>query len=146
MPTYECTLCNFSTQLKGNYTSHVASKKHIGFMKVEENRKLHDNTKITISNENIPNTFTCKHCDKPFSFRQSMNRHIKYTCVKNKNNDMKDLVKLLENKIEQQEANIELQRQMFHHIIDKQSLLLDRLIPYQQSNSQLSMVNETREF
>jgi hypothetical protein len=35
----------------------------------------------------------CKHCDKEFSFKQSMYRHMKYTCKKNKDiakNNVKD--------------------------------------------------------
>jgi 5'-deoxynucleotidase YfbR-like HD superfamily hydrolase len=39
--------------------------------------------------------FVCKYCDKEFTFKQSMYRHIKYTCKKNKDEDLKELVRLL---------------------------------------------------
>ena len=138
MPTYECTLCNFSTLLKSNYTNHVASKKHIRFTELEDSRKLSDNPKqpkttqeqhldnpeTTKNNEKNPNEFTCKYCDQQFRFRQSMNRHIKYTCTKNKDEDLKELVRLLNQRLEQQETNIELQKQK----IESQSKQIDKLM------------------
>jgi mannitol-specific phosphotransferase system IIBC component len=142
MPTYECTLCNFSTLLKSNYTNHVASKKHIRFTQLEDIRKLSDNpeqpkttqeqhpdnTETTKNNEKNPNEFTCKYCDQQFRFRQSMNRHIKYTCTKTKDEISKEGVELLKKRIEQHEMNIEIQKQMLHDIIDKQSLIIDKLM------------------
>ena len=29
MPIYECKTCNFSTKLKGNYSQHLKTKKHL---------------------------------------------------------------------------------------------------------------------
>jgi hypothetical protein len=138
MPTYECKLCNFLTQLKSNYTSHVASKKHIRFTQLEDNlkrsdnpeqpkttQKQHpDNPETTKNNEKNLNEFTCKYCDQQFRFRQSMNRHIKYTCTKNKDEDLKELVRLLNQRLEQQETNIESQKQK----IESQSKQIDKLM------------------
>lgn len=44
--------------------------------------------------------FFCKYCDKSFSFKQSMYRHIKYSCTKNKDEDLKELVRLMNLKME----------------------------------------------
>jgi hypothetical protein len=52
---------------------------------------------------------------------------MKYTCTKNKE-ELKDWVDLLTKRIEQQETNIELQKQMLHKIIEDQSLLIDKLM------------------
>jgi len=142
MPIYSCDICNFSTHLKSNYTCHVSSKKHIRFAQLEETRKSLDNTEqhkttqkqhlenpeTTISNEKIPNEFTCKYCDQMFRFKQSMYRHIKYTCTKNKEEDLKEWVELLKKRIEKHEMNFEIQKQMLHDIIDKQSFIIDKLM------------------
>lgn len=146
MPTYTCEICNFSTPLKSNYGCHVASKKHIRFTQKEETRKLSDNPKqpettqeqhlgnpeTPISNENIPNEFTCKYCDQQFRFRQSMNRHIKYTCTKNKDEDLKELVRLMNIQLEQQKNEflfqLQSQKQEFSKKIDAQSKQIDKLM------------------
>jgi len=131
MPTYCCDICNFSTVLKSNYTSHVASKKHIRFTQIkpaDNTKQPTDNPKTTIKLEKVATEFTCKYCERQFRFRQSMNRHIKYTCTKNKEKYLKECVELLEKRIEQQETNIEKQKQLFHTIINEQSLLIDKLM------------------
>ena len=129
MPTYSCDVCNFSTVLKSNYTSHVSSKKHIRFTQIkpiDNSKTTIDNIKTTIDVEKVAHEFTCKYCDKPFRFRQSMNRHIKYTCTKNKE-DLKECGELLQKRIEQQEIQFETHKQMLLRIIDNQSLLIDKL-------------------
>jgi len=42
-----------------------------------------------------------------------MYRHIKYTCTKNKDEDLKELVRLMNIQIEQQKNEIETQKQEF---------------------------------
>lgn len=146
MPQYFCETCNFSTQLKSNYTCHVASKKHIRFTKKEDIGKLADNPKqpkttqeqhlgnseTTISNEKNTNEFICKYCEQQFRFRQSMNRHIKYTCTKNKDEDLKELVRLMNIQMEQQKNEflfqLQSQKQEFSKKIDAQSKQIDKLM------------------
>jgi hypothetical protein len=48
-----------------------------------------------------------------------MNRHIKYTCTKNKDEDLKELVRLMNIQIEQQKNELQSQRQEFNKKIDK---------------------------
>ena len=104
MPEYKCELCIFSTHLKSNYTSHLNSKKHITISKLNEaktldNIKQHrDNSETTCVAEKVSTEFMCKYCDQKFSFRQSMNRHIKYTCAKNKDEDLKKLIQKMVNR------------------------------------------------
>ena len=142
MPIYTCELCNFSTPLKSNYTCHVSSKKHLRFTQLEETRKSSDNPEqpkttqkqhlvnpeTTISNEKILNEFTCKYCDQQFRFRQSMNRHIKYTCTKNKDEDLKELVRLMNIQMEQQKTEFMSQLQTQKQKIDSQSKQIDKLM------------------
>ena len=146
MPLYNCPLCKFTTLLKSNYTSHVSSKKHmknldmVDILKTPEQQKATENNK-TIYPDNIPTTkqqapdnipttdvaekehheFACKYCDKRFSFRQSMYRHIKYTCTKNKDEDLKELVRLMNIQMEQQ-------KQEFNKKIETQAKQIEKLM------------------
>ena len=56
-----------------------------------------------------------------FSFRQSMNRHIKYSCTKNKDEDLKELVRLMN-------VQLETQRQEFTKKIDAQAKQIEKLM------------------
>ena len=71
---YVCKGCDYTTTYPANYKKHLETKKH----------------KALVDAPHV-----CKYCDKEFKFRQSMYRHIKYTCTKNKDEDIKELVRLL---------------------------------------------------
>ena len=139
MPIYHCELCFFSTPLKSNYTCHLSTKKHISFSKIKttnDNTKQpettqkqpDDNPKTTIVNELTTHEFTCKYCNQKFTFRQSMNRHIKYTCTKNKDEDLKELVRLMNIQIEQQKQELQTQKQEFIKKIESQSKQIEKLM------------------
>ena len=71
---YVCKGCDYTTTYHANYKKHLETKKH----------------KALVDAPHV-----CKYCDKEFKFRQSMYRHIKYTCKKNNDEDIKELVRLL---------------------------------------------------
>ena len=135
MALYICRLCNFTTPLKGNYSAHVSSQKHTKAIKMDAALKQIEQQNLSKSNknehlDNIPTTkvaekeeidFACKYCDKRFSFRQSMNRHIKYTCTKNKDEDLKELVRLMNIQMEQQ-------KQEFNKKIETQAKQIEKLM------------------
>jgi hypothetical protein len=150
MPLYECDLCKFSTPLKSNYSNHLSSKKHILISQLKPNIKQpNDNKKQPMDNEKttkvaevatkvaevatkVATEFTCRYCDKRFAFRQSMNRHIKYSCNKNKDKEeMKEVIRLLNQRLdqqmEQQSQLLENQRQEFTKILDAQSEQIEKL-------------------
>ena len=127
MPLYSCELCNFSTPLKGNYTVHLSSTKHELRCKVNaipspsqaivisESPLRHSESPKSQSavipespktNEKTSRDFTCKYCEQKFKFKQSMYRHIKYTCTKNKDEDLKELVRLMNIQMEQQKNEL----------------------------------------
>ena len=136
MPLYECDLCKFSTHLKSNYSNHLSSKKHILISQLKPNIKQpNDNLKQPMDNEKttkvaeVATEFTCRYCDKRFAFRQSMNRHIKYSCTKDKDkdNDLIEVIRLLNVQMEQQKKLLENQRQEFTKILDAQGEQLEKL-------------------
>jgi len=54
--------------------------------------------------------FMCKYCCKHFKYKNSMYHHIKYTCKQNKDEDLKELVRLMNLQLEQKDKEIEYQK------------------------------------
>jgi hypothetical protein len=108
------------------------------------NQQHPDNTKAT--NQQYPDKktttpetvtlFTCKYCEKGFSFRQSMNRHIKYSCTKNKDEDLKELVRLMN-------IQMENQRQELTKTIETQSKQIEKLMGKLEINGSFNTTNNT---
>jgi len=73
--TYNCDFCNFHTIRRDNYKRHLETMKHIELMK----------SKPKVS---IEGTYDCKYCGKSFKHKQSVSKHIKYSCPKNKDEDL----------------------------------------------------------
>ena len=94
---YVCKGCDYTTTYHANYKKHLETKKH----------------KALVDAPHV-----CKYCDKEFKFRQSMYRHIKYTCKKNKDEDIKELVRLL-NKEREDRKDLEKKLETQHKQIEK---------------------------
>ena len=147
-----CSVCVYMTDIKANYDKHLMTLKHK--LKVENSHVKNSDTKSisgalasqpkvnpksTLSQPKvnpestqsqhlvIPEStapYLCKYCDQQFKFKQSMYRHIKYSCTKNKTEDLAELVRLLNLQIEQQRT--ELQTQTKH--IETQQKQIDKLV------------------
>ena len=91
--TYECKLCLFHTDIKQHYERHLLTNKHL------INEKL---AKVSRNNEKVSqkldSQFTCKYCEQGYKHNSSLSKHIKYSCTKNKDEDLKELVRLALNK------------------------------------------------
>ena len=100
MPEYYCKCCNYRSTILTHYNKHLNTNKHKkSIQKVNKSQHL-VYKKSTFSNDEKM-AFICKYCEKDFSSKQSMYRHIKYSCKKNNDEDLKELVRLLneQNKI-----------------------------------------------
>lgn len=122
---YTCECCNYSTKRKYNYDKHIESNKH----KLVESKLvvIPESTQSqplvtpesTQSQQKVAAPFTCKYCEQNFKFKQSMYRHIKYTCTKNKTEDLTELVRLLNARLEKQDKQLETQAKQIEKLMGK---------------------------
>jgi hypothetical protein len=77
----------------------TTQSKHIVNIKTTQSKHIAQNEKSII--------YPCKYCEREFKFKQSMYRHIKYSCTKNKTEDLTELVRLLNLQLEQQKNQLE---------------------------------------
>jgi uncharacterized Zn-finger protein len=115
MVVYTCDSCHFISSRKTEYTRHLLTKKH------KESPFSHhlvtpkspfSHPKVTIFEKKHMPHFQCHYCDKIFKYKQGMYRHIKYTCKKNKDEGMKELARLLnerDNEIENIQTSMQKQ-------------------------------------
>lgn len=95
---YVCKACEYKTTNVSNYKKHLETKKH-----------------KTLKTD----PFVCKYCEKGFKFRQSMYRHIKYTCTKNTDEDLKELVRLLNQNNKELEKQVQVKNKQIEKLVEK---------------------------
>ena len=105
---HNCEWCTYKTTNRYNYNRHVASNIH--------------------KNEKELDSYVCKYCDKPYKHRSSLSKHIKYSCTKNKDEDLKELVRLLNVQIDSQSKQLEEQRKSFQSQLHSQSKQIEKLM------------------
>ena len=103
MPFYTCKCCEYSTKLKGDYERHLNTKKH---QKCSSNVAL-CSSNVALCSSNVAflaktalpkKVYECKYCKKILQHHTSLSRHIKYTCKQNKDEDLKELARLFNEK------------------------------------------------
>ena len=84
---FYCALCDYSCSHRGNYTKHLATRKH------KEGKKM-----IQQNNDMIINTgakqFRCDYCSKSYKFQSGLSRHQK-TCNHKQLLEKDDLIEIL---------------------------------------------------
>lgn len=93
MPEYTCKYCHYTTKIITHYNKHLNTKKHIALANKQESNNID-------SIETGKKRFSCKYCNKSYKYSQGLSKHIKYSCPKNKDEDLKELVRLLNEKNE----------------------------------------------
>ena len=122
MAHYNCKTCNFTTPLKTNYMNHLLTKKHIRNNEKKVSPKL---AKISFPLAEVsPNIYLCKYCDQPFKHKSSLSKHIKYSCKKNKAEDLTELVRLMNLQLETQKNQIQTQSKQ----IENQNKQIEKLM------------------
>ena len=143
---FTCDCCNYSTDIKVNFNKHITSKKH----KLVESKSVVSPSKSKVSPEpvqsipivnNVENeSFSCKYCGQKYKHKQSVTKHIKYSCTKNKTEDLTELVRLLNLQLEQQKNEFETKLQNQTKQIEK---LMDKLEINNYTNSNNTTINVT---
>jgi len=72
-------------------------------MLVNVSQKLVADSQMLATPEHV---FKCKYCEQCYKHRSSLSKHIKYSCTKNKDEDLKKLVRLMNVQLEQQKNEI----------------------------------------
>ena len=89
MKSYHCNMCNYNTNNKQNYNSHLS--------------KMHNTN-------NEGRVHTCQLCNKTFRHRSSLSRHMNHTCQKREREKEPSMnhekTKDLQQKISEQEIRI----------------------------------------
>ena len=121
MPDYYCKACNYKTIILTHYNKHLETKKHKKCI-----QKLSFVTqKLPFVTQKLPSDekkYPCKYCDKNFKYASGLSRHIKYTCKKNKDEDIKELVRLLNEQSEQnkmKDKEIEIMKKQINKLSNK---------------------------
>ena len=104
--SYLCKKCNYSTLLKFNYTRHLSTEQHISkAVKIQ-----------------------CKYCEKEYKHKSSLSKHIKYSCLKNKDEDLVELVRLMNLQLESERKEREEERKEVQKQIQTQSRQIEKLM------------------
>ncbi len=136
---YYCKCCNYDAKQKCNYEKHLKTKKHLKSTKSQQKVNIQ-----STKSQHFFSNFECKYCNKNFTTRQSMYRHIKYTCKQNKDEDLKELVRLLNEQNQELKQELKQQQDNMQKQIDKLTKKLQiQKIGTQNNNSHNHTINYT---
>jgi hypothetical protein len=67
----------------------------------------------------VPEMLKCKYCEQCYRHKSSLSKHIKYSCTKNKDEDMKELVRLMNKQMEKQDETIDTLKKQIEKLMGK---------------------------
>lgn len=118
---YKCDICNFSNNIKSHYERHLLTTKHLTNAKLtfvsQKLGEISQNVK-KVSHE-LGTPFSCKYCKQTYKHKSSLSKHIKYSCTQNKDEDLKELVRLLNNQLQVQNTQIQTQAKQIEKLMGK---------------------------
>lgn len=134
-----CDLCDYHTIYKSNYMKHLKTNKHQKMLRNEKDFRSKRQI-MALSNMTEDETLICKYCMCKFRHKSSLSKHIKYTCTKNEDEDLKELVRLLNLQLEQQRKQNESQMDEYRNHIESQQRQITKLteklqVPQQINNN-----------
>ena len=139
-----CDCCNYQTKVKANYNKHLLTEKHIKVSQklAEVSPKVVEvSQKLAEISPEISNLFKCKYCEQGYKHKSSLSKHIKYSCTKNKTEDLTELVRLLNLQLEQQKNEFETKLQSQTKQIEKLMEKLEINTYNTNSNNTINVTN-----
>ena len=121
MSKYFCNYCNYDAKVKGNYDKHMKTRKH-------NNNLAKFSQNLAKISQNVPNynsdgfffkNFECKYCNKIFKHHSSLSKHVKYTCKNNKDEDWKELARLLNENIKDKDKQLNKMQKQIDKLANK---------------------------
>ena len=126
MEKYYCECCKYSTNHKTKFQRHLGTKKHrkssqshhkvttkspflsqkVTIKSPQSHQKSPFFDQKTTKNEDM-SKYSCKYCNKTFKYKQGMYRHIKLYCKKSEDEDLKELVRLMNEQLEEKDRQLE---------------------------------------
>ena len=122
MTVYTCECCNFTTNNKTKYKRHLDTKKHQYMFKSYEKTKSEEEER------------TCKYCMKCFKYKQGLYRHMKYYCKKNDDEDLKEMVRLMNEQLAQKSKELEEEKNKYFKEKERNSKMIKKLADKLQIN------------
>ena len=133
MGSYYCNCCDYDAKVKSSYTKHMNTTKHkkklaefsqnladISNIKLDEDSKPCSGSCIDVKCKiSKPKTFECKYCDKVFKHQSSLSKHIKYSCKHNKDEDLKELARLLNETIKDKDKELRKMQKQIDKLTNK---------------------------
>ena len=143
MVEYTCKCCNFTTTLKSNYERHLKTKKHLklskSYPKVIQKKSKSDANVIQKGITETCPLFSCKYCGKKYKYRSGLSKHVRYSCDKNKDEDLKEFVKLMNEQLTQIKDELSIKNKE----IEKRDKLINKLSTKLQINNNNCIINNT---
>tara|TARA_Y100000768_G_scaffold208040_1_gene156692 strand:+ start:222 stop:1094 length:873 start_codon:yes stop_codon:yes gene_type:complete len=122
MNKYYCKCCDYNAKVKSSYDKHLKTKKH-KIKRQNVSQMLGDVSpmlgEISLNSKNDKKPLKCDYCGKIFKHRSSRSKHIKYTCKKNKDEDLKELARLLNEKIKDKDIQMENMQKQIDKLTNK---------------------------
>jgi hypothetical protein len=132
MDIYNCNKCNFHTHNKFSYGRHLETKKHLEKINaskcIPNASQMHPNASQMHPNASqmhpnasqmhpkcIPNNnmkHICKYCNKEFAYRQGVEKHIKNSCKKNKDESFKEMARIMNEVADMKKEMVEKDKEM----------------------------------
>jgi len=130
---FHCAICTFTTHKRYNYEKHLKSQRHfINEKRPKVATKLAEVrppvAEVSQPIESVTTPLKCKYCEQCYRHKSSLSKHIKYSCTKNKDEDMKELVRLLNIQMEQQKQEFTNKIETQSKQIETQSKQIEKLM------------------
>jgi hypothetical protein len=141
---FTCECCHYSTMFKSNYVKHLSSNKHIIHKYKQTPAFKCDVTKASPELAEVSQKLAevsqklaevspkvgifCKYCEKEYKHKSSLSKHIKYSCTKNKDEDLKELVRLMNLKMEAMRKELQSENKELQKQLDQKSKQIEKLM------------------